>query len=435
MAELTAIDDRQSLEGQGLLRIRLARPANQPPPSALTSLGLDREESWSLLAELVRSVRQQGALTMPDGVDPRDEAFDPRRGPIYVRGDGSDPKRKVISWVPTRGSNRRLDYLTRLLAVLGSQADPVQVLDECWAQLPNDWCAATTVQRLGAVRQVDHRFLALDAPSSADPVWRCEQCRRVAPVSVRGVCPALRCDGKLVPSVAVEEDGHYRHLYRTIRPVPMVVREHTAQLTSAYAADIQQQFVRGQVNALSCSTTFELGVDVGELQTVVLRNMPPTTANYVQRAGRAGRRTESAALAVTYAQRRSHDLSKYADPEAMIAGRFALPTFRWATSASTAGTRTRSAGRVLPAGEAGDRRGVAHGGPVPHRRRAASSPGPAVPHPCPGRAYRRPAARAPQEVQRGSGRTPGSGSLGSASCWKTALRARLGGEALHRAHG
>lgn len=323
MAELTAIDDRQSLEGQGLLRIRLARPANQPLPSVLTSLGLDPEESWSLLAELVRTVRQQGALTMPDGVDPKDEAFDPRRGPIYVRGDGSDPKRKVISWVPTRG-NRRLDYLSRLLAVLGSQADPVQVLEECWAQLPNDWCAATTVQRLGAVRQVDHRFVTLDAPSSADPVWRCEQCRRVAPVSVRGICPALRCDGKLVPSIA-EEDGHYRHLYQTIRPVPMVVREHTAQLTSSYAADIQQQFVRGQVNALSCSTTFELGVDVGELQTVMLRNMPPTTANYVQRAGRAGRRTESAALAVTYAQRRSHDLSKYADPETMIAGKVRAP--------------------------------------------------------------------------------------------------------------
>lgn len=81
----------------------------------------------------------------------------------------------------------------------------------------------------------------------------------------------------------------------------------------------------GEVNALSCSTTFELGVDVGELQSVVMRNMPPTTANYVQRAGRAGRRTDSAALVLTYAQRRSHDLSRFQDPKTMVAGEVRSP--------------------------------------------------------------------------------------------------------------
>ena len=65
------------------------------------------------------------------------------------------------------------------------------------------------------------------------------------------------------------------------------------------AAAIQQQLIRGEINVLSCSTTFELGVDVGELQAVMLRNMPPSTANYLQRAGRAGRRSGAAALVVT----------------------------------------------------------------------------------------------------------------------------------------
>ena len=108
-------------------------------------------------------------------------------------------------------------------------------------------------------------------------------------------------------------------------PVPLSASEHTGQLTSIEAAEIQQRFIRGEINALSCSTTFELGVDVGELQSVVLRNMPPTTANYVQRAGRAGRRTDSAALIVTYAQRRSHDLSQYQNPVTMVAGEVRAP--------------------------------------------------------------------------------------------------------------
>ena len=54
----------------------------------LVALGLSDQESWDLLGELARSLRQQGAVTMPEGVDPRDEHFDPRRGPIYVRAEG-----------------------------------------------------------------------------------------------------------------------------------------------------------------------------------------------------------------------------------------------------------------------------------------------------------------------------------------------------------
>ena len=152
----------------------------------------------------------------------------------------------------------------------------------------------------------------------------------------------------------------------------MKAREHTAQLMSDEAADVQQEFVRGEVNALSCSTTFELGVDVGELQSVVMRNMPPTTANYVQRAGRAGRRTESAALVLTYAQRRSHDLSRFQDPK-VDGGR------RGAVAVRAAGERADrqaarafgGARRVLPGSEGTDRGDVEHGrGVLPrgHRR-------------------------------------------------------------------
>ncbi|MBW4720611.1 DEAD/DEAH box helicase [Saccharothrix obliqua] len=325
--ELVATDDRQSLEGLGLLRVTMDR--GWPLPPALRSLGLTEDEGWAFLEELLRSLRQQGVLSMPDGVDPADEAFDPRRGPVYVREDGAERKRKVLSWLPTRGVNRRLDYAGRVLRALGSDLDATELLRGCWKLLTarrDGWLVPETVRGLGVVRRIDHTWLHL-APVDR-PVHRCDLCRRITAFSVRDVCPTLGCTGRLrpftVPPVA-EDDNHYRLLYTTMNPVPMVALEHTAQWTSQDAADIQQRFVNGQVNVLSCSTTFELGVDVGELQSVVLRNMPPTTANYVQRAGRAGRRTDSAALVVTYAQRRSHDLTRYADPTSMIAGRTRAP--------------------------------------------------------------------------------------------------------------
>ncbi|MEV6040737.1 DEAD/DEAH box helicase [Nonomuraea sp. NPDC052116] len=321
MRELVALDDRHSLEGVGLLGVHLDVDPAWRPPAPLLELGLSAEECWQLLGELVTTLRHQGTLSMPEEVDPRDEIFDPRRGPIHVRRDGSEAKLKVLSWLPTRGSNRRLDYLAR---VLGPDADARAVLDGCWrflTALPDGWLTAMALPRVGQVYQVDHTWLALSADA---PLLRCELCRRVATASVRGVCPTMGCTGRLQPAIR-EEDDHYRRLYQEISPVPLLAREHTAQWTSLEAADIQQRFVRGEVNVLSCSTTFELGVDVGELCAVLLRNMPPTTANYIQRAGRAGRRADSAALVVTYAQRRSHDLSRYAEPETMIAGRVRAP--------------------------------------------------------------------------------------------------------------
>jgi hypothetical protein len=137
MQELVTTEDRQSLEGRGLVRVVLGRRPSWQLPRGLAGLGLDETESWDLLAELIRSVRQQGAITMPEGVEANDEGFDPRRGPIYVRGDGAEPRRKVISWLPTRGVNRRLDYVRRLLAALDSQAKPEDVLRGCWKFVRN----------------------------------------------------------------------------------------------------------------------------------------------------------------------------------------------------------------------------------------------------------------------------------------------------------
>ncbi len=333
MAEAASVDDRQSLEGVGLVRISLDRDPAWRAPQPLLALGLSEDDSWDFMAELVRTLRLQGAVTMPENVSPADDVFAPRLGPIYARKQGPEARHKVLAWLPARGTNRRVDYVTKVLGKLSSSSDATLLLGKVWDFLtapttPVDWLAKSQQRGLGELRQVDHELLRFRLVADDAPVYVCDTCHRFAPVSVRGVCPALSCPGVLSPCVppSAEADAdHYRAIYRGMYPVPLRAMEHTAQWLSTEAAKIQQEFIRGEVNALSCSTTFELGVDVGELQAVMLRNVPPSTANYVQRAGRAGRRAGAAALVVTYAQRRSHDLTHFAAPETMMTGTIRAP--------------------------------------------------------------------------------------------------------------
>lgn len=159
--------------------------------------------------------------------------------------------------------------------------------------------------------------------------YQCTKCGRLTPYNVHDVCPRDKCDGKLKkvnPDEALATN-FYRNQYKTKKIERIVIEEHTAQLDRKKAKEYQDNFKNKKINILSCSTTFEMGVDIGSLETVFLRNVPPTPANYVQRAGRAGRRKESSAYILTYCGMGSHDYTYFTQPEKMISGIIRPPYF------------------------------------------------------------------------------------------------------------
>jgi ATP-dependent helicase YprA (DUF1998 family) len=341
--ELVTIDRRISLEGLGMVYFRLVRPDRWRPPEFFLQdpWNLTPAQAWQVFELLLDTLRIQSCIQFPPNVDPRSEEFEPRNREFFVRQDGSEPKKGVFSWIPQRGSNRRLDLLSKLLRKRqpGLPEDQIrnlalEMLKHLWDKIIMEpiWkqhLPARTLPGLGVLHQLSYEFWeVVPVELCGLPVYVCPKCRSISYTNLEGICPTFKCDGEiqvLDKNTHSWQENHYRVLYQSMNPVPLSSQEHTAQWNIEAASQKQQEFVTGEINVLSCSTTFELGVDVGELQAVLMRNVPPTTANYIQRAGRAGRRTESAAFSLTFAQRRSHDLMYYSMPEKMVAGKVRPP--------------------------------------------------------------------------------------------------------------
>ncbi|MEQ8172223.1 MAG: Zn-binding domain-containing protein, partial [Candidatus Eremiobacterota bacterium] len=349
IGECVSLDRQISLEGLGLLRFNLVFPRGWKEPSYFSNSpwNLKPEEIKDLYQILLGTLRLSSIIKFPDDVNPEDDYFSPRNFEFYIRGIGSDNKNHIFSWLPGKNAqNRRYDYMAKLFKKINDKEESL-VREQVIKDLQNIWekdlvhsnslwlkegiILRKSEGRTGVVYQLNHEFLEAVSTKISSPIkwYKCSKCGNFSSINIRSICPSYRCIGPLEEYDITEdirkEKDHYRHLYLNLSPISMEVHEHTAQLTNQYASEIQQNFITGKLNVLSCSTTFELGVDLGELQTVLMRNVPPETANYVQRAGRAGRRADVAAFIVTYAQRRSHDLSHFNEPEKMVGGKINPP--------------------------------------------------------------------------------------------------------------
>lgn len=158
-------------------------------------------------------------------------------------------------------------------------------------------------------------------------VYRCTTCRRAHSRSgPNDACMVNRCTGTVVFEREEQDDYDLMVLderFEMVRP-----REHSAQIPPEERERIERDFkgTGNRVNTLVCTPTLELGVDIGDLDAVLMRNVPPLPSNYWQRAGRAGRR-QRMACNLTYARTASHDRAYFADPMKLLGGIIEPPNF------------------------------------------------------------------------------------------------------------
>jgi len=156
----------------------------------------------------------------------------------------------------------------------------------------------------------------------------CAHCHRAQQVMLpSGACPEYGCGGHL-EHVGRDEEHFDVVLYTRHDFVPMNAREHSAQVPQDRRLEAERSFKSeaGTVNVIVATPTLEMGVDIGKLEMTMMRNIPPTPANYAQRSGRAGRRHRIAAV-FAYAGGSQHDRYFFNNPPAMIAGSVRIPAF------------------------------------------------------------------------------------------------------------
>jgi superfamily II DNA/RNA helicase len=278
----------------------------------------------------------------------------------WLKPQGSEPAKGIRTWPSVRRSNSRSLLINLLQNVLNLDPQTNYGEDVIDAILMAAWNDLIKVNLLQGT--ANGFLLSLESVSFSIPskLWICPYTRKFLDVTLNGFSPytpiqgdKLRCEHVGMPTFPKDKDisssrfvidarewilnnqtlSDFRQdaLWSTysdqvLEAAPFYkTAEHSAQQKSSVLDKYEREFKTGNINILSCSTTMEMGIDIGGIQLVAMNNVPPHPANYLQRAGRAGRRSETKSASVTLCRANPHDQYVFHHPLWAFSNKFPTP--------------------------------------------------------------------------------------------------------------
>lgn len=331
-----------SLESLGLVEVVYPNIDKlKAPPELLGILPAEAAERieavWSdYLGALLDAVRNQGAITLGSEEEDRDYQY----GNGFLGNLFAQDQAFRRSMIPLIGehveglqTSRRNAFTRNMLVAVGlDEGNAVEFtrpfMKAAFAMLVDagnsgkfPWLkveanAPTNADNAVTALQIVFPKLALRRPSR---LFQCEKTGQVWPREVAGLFPGASSPClKEISHDEVDRDARLGRRRRELRDwegfkLGLWAEEHSAQLSPEENARLQNLFREGMRNILSSTTTLELGIDIGGLSAVLLGNLPPGKANYLQRAGRAGRRADGTSAVLGFARPSAYEREVFLD--------------------------------------------------------------------------------------------------------------------------
>jgi len=279
----------------------------------------------------------------------------------FIVGPRDERDYNVLRW-PSAKRSTRSKVVSMLARGFKLDTESATVIDHMEQVFDDSWNA---VRSKVLSPQDENRYLLNLKGKAAfrklNNVWKCPYTLRIVSRLFRGQSPntpgrdidALKCSGVVLPDLPFpfETDRANRaKIIDWLETDPLLekaremgvwpnrgdriaagepwfrIAEHSAQVDSKELKEYEDKFKDGKINVLSCSTTMEMGVDIGGMSVVAMNNVPPHPANYLQRAGRAGRRNESTSISYTLCKQSAHSMQVFNDPKwPFLPGMIAAP--------------------------------------------------------------------------------------------------------------
>lgn len=312
---------RNSLEALGVALVTydesklkvLQQQVKQFWPNALP----DDPASMSALSHvLLETVRRERALAKLHAVSLNDAAVwgDYNQHRTFDINAGDDGVR--FKWLPSQQAKRHNRRSWYLIERLGLDRDAAMVfLRQFWDAMTRP--PTTLLKKYPPGFGMDGDLIRIRCGLEM-PLYQCMSCGLFQRHVVRDKCSAFGCRGDVLllsgeERSKLQRENHYLATYEEKNHLTLRAREHTASLSTELREEIEREFSERRLNLLSCTTTMEMGVDLGDLEAVVNLNVPPGIANYQQRTGRAGRRAQAAPFCVTVARNTNYDQAVFRD--------------------------------------------------------------------------------------------------------------------------